>query len=163
MGPFVEACMPRPRRLCDCFGGLDRRSLIRQRDRHDGSQCVHHLAGTFGDRDQLLRETRVRAVTSHVHGERRESLRRPVQRSGYMHLHIGHHVVARTNRSEEVAREAAAQRDDLILATRRSEVEAALGSAAVDEHRVGAHRRARGRVVDVLNRRFESCGHPGSI
>ena len=55
------------------------------------------------------------------------------------------------------------RRDKLILATRRSEVETAFGSAAVDEHRMRAYRRARGRVIDVFNRRFERCGHAGSV
>ena len=141
--------------LRDGFGRLDRRALIRNLDRRGLPDRVHHLAGTAGNRDQLARQFRVAALRGDIHRKRREAFRRSVQRSRHRHLDVGHRRFARADRAKQVTGEAAAQRDELIFAARRAEIEAALGDASVDEDRMRANDCPRRRVVDVLDRGLE--------
>ena len=62
-----------------------------------------------------------------------------------------------------MAGEAAAERDQLILAARGAEIESPLGDPPIDEHRVRADHRPRRGVVDVLDGSGKGCGHAGSL
>ena len=115
------------------FMQFNRRTLIADRYRCDLTQRIDDLAGAPGDHDQLTGELGIRALGRNIHGERGEPLRCAIQRTRDSHTDVGHCGVAGANRRKKVAGEAAAQRDQHVLAPCWSQIQAALRDPSVDK------------------------------